>query len=122
MRHSHTFWLIALLSVAGLTAGGTEARLADAVKAGNHEAVRDLLKKPAGVAEVNAREADGTTALHWAVRTNDVETTELLLAAGAHVNVANRYGVTPLWLAATNGSAVIVAALLKAGADANTSM
>jgi ankyrin repeat protein len=123
MRHSsHTFWLIVVLSVAGLTAGGNEARLADAVKARNHEAVRDLLKKPVGVAEVNAREADGTTALHWAVRTNDVETTELLLAAGAHVNVANRYGVTPLWLAATNGSAVIVEALLKAGADANTSM
>jgi uncharacterized protein len=114
--------LIALLSVAGFSAGGSEIRLADAVKAGNRDAVRDLLKKPAGIAEVNAREADGTTALHWAVRTNDVETTDLLLAAGAHANVSNRYGVTPLWLAASNGSAVIVEALLKAGADVNTAM
>jgi len=33
--------------------------------------------------------------------------------------VANRYGVTPLFLAATNGNAAIVDALLKSGADAN---
>ena len=37
-------------------------------------------------------------------------------------DVANRYGVTPLWLAAANGNAVLVEALLKAGADANTAM
>src|SRR3984893_11252161 len=122
MRHSHTLWLIALLFVAGLSAGGNAVRLADAVKAGNRDAVRALLKTPAGAADINAREVDGTTALHWAVRTNDVETAEMLLGAGAHANVANRYGVTPLWLAATNGNAVIVEALLKAGADANAPM
>ncbi|HEY4870175.1 MAG TPA: ankyrin repeat domain-containing protein, partial [Candidatus Dormibacteraeota bacterium] len=122
MKRSHASWLIALVSVATLSAGGSEVRLADAVKAGNRDAVRALLKTPAGAADVNAREVDGTTALHWAVRTNDVETAEMLLAAGAHANVANRYGVTPLWLAATNGNAVIVEALLKAGADANAPM
>ncbi len=122
MKRSHASWLIALVSVATLSAGGNEARLADVVKAGDRAAVRELLKTPAGAADVNAREVDGTTPLHWAVRTNDVETTELLLAAGAQVNVANRYGVTPLWLAASNGNAVLVEALLKAGADANTSM
>jgi ankyrin repeat protein len=114
--------LVALLSVAGLTAGGQEPRLGEAVKAGNREAVRARLKQPAGMAEVNAREVDGTTALHWAVRANDLETAQLLLAAGARAEVANRYGVTPLWLAAANGSAVLVEALLKAGADANTAM
>ena len=35
-------------------------------------------------------------------------------------NAANRYGVTPLSLAATNGNAAIMATLLKAGADPNT--
>jgi ankyrin repeat protein len=122
MRRSYTSWLIALLSVASLTVVGNEVRLADAVKAGNRAAVRELLKKPAGAVDVNAREVDGTTALHWAVRTNDVETAEMLLAAGARANVANRYGITPLWLAATNGNALLIEALLKAGADANTSM
>ena len=42
-----------------------------------------------------------------------------LLTAGAQVRAANRYGVTPLALAAINGSASMVDLLLKAGADPN---
>ncbi len=42
---------------------------------------------------------------------------ESLLAAGADAKASNRYGVTPLELAATNGNAAIFSALLKAGAD-----
>jgi ankyrin repeat protein len=114
--------LLALLLVAVIRADGQELRLVDAVKAGNREAVRALLKKPAGTADANGREVDGTTPLHWAVRANDLETAQLLLAAGARADVANRYGVTPISLAAANGSAVLVEALLKAGADANSSM
>ena len=66
---------------------------------------------------MNAPEADGTTALHWAVRADDLETTRLLLGAGARADPANRYGVTPLSLAALNGNAAVMDALLKAGAD-----
>ena len=64
--------------------------------------MRALLKQRA---DVNAAEADGTTALHWAVRADDLETAQLLIRAGANVKAANRYGVTPLSLAATNGNA-----------------
>ena len=42
-----------------------------------------------------------------------------LIRAGAKVSVANRLGVTPLMLAATNGSASLIDALLKAGANPN---
>ena len=73
-------------------------------------------------ADVNAAEADGTTALHWAVHRDDLETVDLLLAAGANRGRPTRYGVTPLHLAATNGNAAIVERLLKAGADANAAL
>ena len=73
-------------------------------------------------ADVNAAEADGMTALHWAVRANDVATVQMLLRAGANVNAANRYGVTPLLLAAQNGDPTVVAALLKAGANPNSAL
>jgi uncharacterized protein len=59
------------------------------------------------------------TALHWAVRADDLETTQTLIRAGANVSAANRYGVTPLSLAATNGSPIITRTLLKAGANVN---
>ena len=88
--------------------------LLDAVKAGNREAVRALLKNHA---EVNAAEADGTTPLHWAVRADDLEMSQWLLQAGANAKAVNRNGVTPLSLAATNGNPAMVEALLKAGAD-----
>jgi ankyrin repeat protein len=114
------FTLLALLMTATLTAGGAEVRLVDAVKAGNRDAVRALLKNRPK--DVTAAEEDGTTALHWAVRGDDEEIAGLLLKAGAGVNAVNRYGVAPITLAASNGNARMIELLLAAGADANASL
>jgi uncharacterized protein len=103
--------------VISLEAAGAGPSLIDAVKAGNRETVRALLRQRV---DVNAAEGDGTTALHWAVRADDAETAQLLIRAGANVKAANRYHVTPLTLAATNGNAVLAQALLTAGADPNS--
>jgi ankyrin repeat protein len=70
--------------------------------------------------DVNKRDADGTTALHWAAENDDSESTKALLKAGAKAEVLNRHGVTPLHLAATNGNAAIIELLIAAGANANT--
>ena len=88
--------------------------LIEAVKAGDHAAIRRLARDRAAVA---APEPDGTTALHWAVRADDATTVRLLLQAGAKVNAVNRYGVTPLALASLNRNAAIAGVLLEAGAD-----
>jgi ankyrin repeat protein len=93
--------------------------LADAAMNRNKTAVRSLLQKKA---DVNAPQVDGTTALHWAVRADDLETADLLIRAGANVAAANRSGVTPLRLAATNGTAAMVEKLITAGADPNASL
>jgi ankyrin repeat protein len=45
-----------------------------------------------------------------------------LLKAGADASAANRYGITPLSLAAENGNAELMAALLKAGADTKATL
>ena len=106
--------LALLLSLTGLQAGGPDAALADAAERMDRAKVRALLKQRA---DVDAPQADGMTALHWAVYHNDPEIAEQLLAAGASVKAANRYGVTPLSLACTNGSSRLVELLLKSGAD-----
>src|SRR5215471_9300265 len=64
-------------------------------------------------------EADGTTPLHRAVYQDDVERAKTLLRGGANVNAATDLGVTPLWLAAQNGSEPMVRVLLSAGANPN---
>src|SRR5688500_670396 len=68
-------------------------RLVDAVKNGDKATGRALLKQRV---DVNTAEADGTTALHWAVYIDDLETAELLIRSGANVKVTSRLGVTPL--------------------------
>jgi ankyrin repeat protein len=107
---------LVLTSLASANAADSSPRLIEAVKTGNREAVRALLKQPA---ELKITERDGTTALHWAVRADDVETVRLLLRAGADANAATREGVTPLALAAINGSLAATEILLEAGANAN---
>ena len=119
MKRAFTVWLLAVASVAIVAGAGADTRLIEAVKAGNRQDVRTLLNQRA---DVNVRDVDGTTALHWAARTDDAEIAAALMRAGATANVANRYGITPLFLAATNGNAAIVEALLKSGADANAAL
>jgi len=93
-----------------------DRRVVDAAKSGNVSALNALLQQKA---DVNVAEADGTTAISWAVRQDDIELVDRLIRAGANVKAANRYGVTPLYLAALNGNADVILKLLKAGAGAN---
>lgn len=104
--------LVLLFCSSSFAAGSA---LVAAAKDGDHARALALL---ADSADVTAAEADGTTALHWAVRYDDVELAERLIEAGADAKAANRYGVTPLYLAALNGSAGMIERLLAAGADA----
>jgi len=106
-----------LLAMAGtrVWAAG-ETRLADAAMKRDTATVRKLIDQHV---DVNAPGADGTPALHWLVRVNDLDTARRLIRAGADVSKPNRYGVTPMSVASANGSAEMIALLLEAGADAN---
>jgi ankyrin repeat protein len=90
--------------------------VADAAMKSDAQTVRRLLSQKA---DVNAPQADGATAIHWAAYSNNLELAEILIAAGANVKAANRDGATPLYLAAHNGNAAMIERLLKAGADPN---
>ena len=63
-------YILALLLSAQCFAAAS-SDIADAVMNKNKDAVRSLLQKKA---DVNATQVDGTTALHWAVRADDLET------------------------------------------------
>jgi len=90
--------------------------VADAAARGDITAVRALIAQKS---DVNAPQADGATALHWAVFKSNKELVDILLKAGANPKAANREGSTPLWIASVNGDAATIEALLTAGADPN---
>jgi ankyrin repeat protein len=94
-------------------AGSADA--ADAAQRKDLPALRTLVSRKVNV---NAPQADGTTALHWAAHYNDTETVKLLLRAGANPAVMNRFGASPLSEAALSGNVELIKALLEAGADA----
>ena len=74
--------VMALLSARGMTAAAADSPLADAAMKRDMAAVRALLAQKV---DVNAPGSDGTPALHWSVRADDLETARLLLVAGAEL-------------------------------------
>jgi uncharacterized protein len=121
MRTSHRAmtWFCAGVIALAASVEGAGNRLIDAVRSGSVEAVTALLKQKT---DVNAVEADGTTALHWAAHRDNLQLTRLLLRAGANVNAVNRYGVSPLRLAVESGNAALTEVLVKAGANPNAAI
>src|SRR5579863_459875 len=116
IRHKSSVLSIVILCGAASLSAASISAVADAAAGNNRDAVQALLQSKA---DVNAPQADGTTALHWAARWDDLETADLLIRAGADPKTANRDGATPMFLAAQNGNAAMVEKLLKAGADPN---
>ena len=68
-------------------------------------------------ADINLRDLNGETALHWAAREGSVGGVEWLLANGAVVNSTSGVGHTPLHVATENGHEQACRILLESGAD-----
>ena len=96
--------LPAALFLLAATAFGAP-KLVDAVRTGDKATALALLQQKA---DVNSPEPDGTTAIMWAARQDDLQMADRLIRAGADVKAANRYGVTPLSLACINGNAAMI--------------
>jgi ankyrin repeat protein len=104
--------------IGGVAGAAPTAEVADAAMRGDRDQLLELLEHGA---DANEAQGDGMTALHWAVMNEDVEAARPLIYAGANVHATTRLNaVTPLWLAAQSGGAVMVYMLLdnKAEADA----
>lgn len=104
--------------IAIFMAGSVQAQapVADAAMQGDLDTVRSLVRRGA---EIDAGQADGMTALHWAAHLDDLAMADLLLEAGADAGATNRTGATAMYLATVNGSPRMIERLLDAGVDPN---
>jgi hypothetical protein len=110
-----------------LAASTATGQLRQAAKQGDVAGVTRLLAAAAGgggnasgpgVAEPDAQDGEGRTALMWAADHGHVACVAALLHAGAAVGVTDRGGATALAMAARSGRAGCVQELLRAGAPA----
>ncbi len=86
-----------------------------AVRSGNVELVKLLIGRKVDIQHCNA---DAETALHFAARLESPEIAELLISAGAHLDVqTHQHRESPLHVAASRGNVEIVKTLLNAGAN-----
>ncbi|MES2345474.1 MAG: ankyrin repeat domain-containing protein [Chlamydiota bacterium] len=70
--------------------------------------------------DLNEYDSDGSTALHLAIRKNSAELFQLLLEKGAHLELKNVYGYTPLHQAVLfDDDGRFINALINAGANIN---
>jgi len=83
---------------------------------GDLEAVKQHL---ATGADVNVKDADGSTPLHYAVSVGEKEVSELLIAHGADVNAKDEDENTPLVWAVRGGEKEVTELLIANGADVN---
>src|SRR6188508_2425456 len=105
MRTSAPLSILIALALAATAAAQGRPAVVEAAKDADSTLLRALIQKKT---DVNAAEADGTTALHWAAYRDDAAGVDLLLRAGARANAANDLGATPLWNASMNAGAGVV--------------
>ena len=112
--HATAACFVATGVMVAVVLGAGDSPLTKAVKAGDVQAVRALVKQGA---DVNARSGDGSTPLVWAVDASELDIARVLIAAKARIDVATDLGVTPLLHAARTGDAAMVDLLLRSGAN-----
>jgi ankyrin repeat protein len=102
---SQTAVALALAAIVALAAGCSAPETGGAAAVANADV------------NVNETTADGSTPLHWAVFEGDVAEVQRLIAAGADVAAVNKYGASPMGLAAEVANTEILRLLLDAGAN-----
>ncbi len=103
--------LVGSATVFGQRPGKT---LYEAAATGDAAQVKGYIDKKA---DLNAPDAQGVTALKYAVEAYSVDVVKLLLDAGANPNTKDRNGSTPLMTACMSGQKDVVEALLAGKAD-----
>jgi ankyrin repeat protein len=94
----------------------SKSSLSSAVRVGKPEVTRALLDQSA---DINARDAQGATALHAAARTGTADLVKALVAKKADLKAKDNDGLTPFGVAVCAWNREVMKVLVEAGSDVN---
>ena len=103
--------VVGLQSLKAAPAKHAKASLADAAEAQDWSLVAKLLDQGS---DIDLSQADGMTALHWAVYRNHQAAVRQLINAKSNVNSRTQYEITPLSIACAVGNPTVIHHLLTA--------
>jgi ankyrin repeat protein len=114
------YLLLTVLAIAGFTACASAPK-----KTSSKDSVWSMLAKGddraknyfMGEVDVNARDANGRTPLHYAAEQNNPALATFFIAMGANVNAEDKTGETPLGICADKRSIKAAKVLASSGAD-----
>jgi ankyrin repeat protein len=109
--------LLLLVSDANPVRAAEDKSPADLAEQQNWTALKQQVSTDA--TGINQPQADGMTALHWAVQYENTKIVQALLEAGSAPDLPTHYHITPLRIACVAGHDEIAEHLLLAGADPN---
>ena len=101
----------ALVRVGANSQDEDAALLIIAARTNDASQIRMLLD---GSGNVNAQDANGWTALHWAIKNRNAAAATALVNAGADAEIEARDGWTPMALAVKTGSPTIIEIAMQA--------
>ena len=84
---------------------------------GNLDYIKNIISENPG--RINAKDKDGNSFLHLAVRAGNADIVKFLVSKGADVNIKDNYDQTPLQIAAHSDNAEVVIQLVSSGAEIN---
>ncbi|OPY79830.1 MAG: photosystem I assembly protein Ycf3 [Syntrophorhabdus sp. PtaU1.Bin058] len=116
IRHFLVILVLSMVLTSTALAGELENKLMDEAINNNAKEVRVLADKGANV---NTKDSDAYTALHWAAYYGNIDVVRALIEKGADVNAQNNRKQTPLHLAADKGHTNAAKLLVEKGADVN---
>ena len=108
--------LLTTIAVLVLVGCGPSVDIWEAAKTGNIKAVKQHL---AAGPDINTKDNDGRTPLHWATYRDHKEIVDLLIASGADVNAKDVNEISPLLHTIRNENKESVELLIAKGADVN---
>jgi uncharacterized protein len=116
-RKVHNYWHLGCLLLVTLGLCGCADQPIPPQQAVSESDIQTILQKIGAGYDVNSRDGNGYTALHWAAYSGQLSAAQVLVDHGAEIEAVDNAQMTPLLVAASYDQVSVAAYLVSRGAN-----